>query len=135
MDLKSAKVYGYMIESDIQVNISQNRIINITQLTNEKSRSVIRLRKTMMRLFIYLLENANGNVIGNEEILTNVWDNHGLSSSSQRLWQVMRCLKNKLIMMGIPEDFIIKAEKNHIKGFCINKDRVMPIYYCDVKNL
>jgi len=135
MDLKSAKVYGYMIESDIQVNISQNRIINITQLTNEKSRSVIRLRKTMMRLFIYLLENANGNVIGNEEILTNVWDNHGLSSSSQRLWQVMRCLKNKLIMMGIPEDFIIKAEKDHIKGFCINKDRVMPIYYCDVKNL
>lgn len=135
MDLKSAKVYGYMIESDIQVNISQNRIINITQLTNEKSRSVIRLRKTMMRLFIYLLENANGNVIGNEEILTHVWDNHGLSSSSQRLWQVMRCLKNKLIIMGIPEDFIIKAEKDHIKGFCINKDRVMPIYYCDVKNL
>ncbi|WP_380180257.1 transcriptional regulator [Kalamiella sp. sgz302252] len=135
MDRQSAKIYGYRIEPDIQVDIAQNRIINITQLTNEKGKSVVKLRKTMMRLFIYLLENANGKVVGNEEILTNVWDKYGLSSSSQRLWQVMRCLRNNLAKLGIAEDFIIRAEKDHVRGFYINKDRVTPIYYFDAKNL
>ncbi|RRZ96986.1 helix-turn-helix domain-containing protein [Erwinia sp. 198] len=135
MDWKSAKVYGYMIEPDIQVNINQSRIINIKLLTNEKSTSAIKLRKTMMRLFIYLLENADNKVIGNEEILTNVWDKYGLSSSSQRLWQVMHCLRRKLSMLGIAEDFITRTEEDHVRGFCINKDRVTPIYYFDAKNL
>jgi len=135
MDWESAKIYGYMIEPDIQVNIAQNRVINITQLSNEKSRSVIKLRKTMMRLFLYLLEHADSNVIANEEILTNVWDKYGLSSSSQRLWQVMHCLRNKLSMLGISDDFITRTEKDHVRGFCINKERVKPIYYFDAKNL
>lgn len=135
MDWKSAKIYGYMIEPDIQVNISQNRIINITQLSDEKNAGVIKLRKTMMRLFIYLLEHADSKVIGNEEILTNVWDKYGLSSSSQRLWQVMHCLRNKLAMLGIAEDFITRTEKDRVRGFCINKERITPIYYFDAKNL
>ncbi len=89
----------------------------------------------MMRLFIYLLENADSKVIGNEEILTNVWDKYGLSSSSQRLWQVMHCLRNKLSTLGIAEDFITRTEEDHVRGFCINKERVTPIYYFDTKNL
>lgn len=135
MDWKSAKVYGYMIEPDIQVNISQNRIINITRLSNEKHTGVIKLRKTMMRLFIYLLEHADNKVIGNEEILTNVWDKYGLSSSSQRLWQVMHCLRHKLAMLGISEDFITRAEEDRVRGFCVNKASITPIYYFEAKNL
>lgn len=135
MDWESAKVYGYMIEPDIQVNINQSRIINIKLLANEKGTSAIKLRKTMMRLFIYLLENADNKVIGNEEILTNVWDKYGLSSSSQRLWQVMHCLRHKLSMLGIAEDFITRTEEDHVRGFCINKERVTPIYYFDAKKL
>ena len=43
------------------------------------------LRDTMMRLFLYLLQNACDRIVTNEEILYHVWDLHGLKSSSQRL--------------------------------------------------
>ncbi|WP_147199794.1 hypothetical protein [Pantoea sp. CCBC3-3-1] len=135
MDIQQAKVFGYLIESDIQVNISYNSLINIKSLISEKKPNRLILRKTMMRLFIYLLKNANNAVIENEEILTNVWDKHGLSSSSQRLWQVMKDLKNKLIVIGISEDFIKRVEKGNTMGFRINPHSVTPIYYFDAQNL
>ena len=135
MDIQQAKILGYLIESNIQVNISHNILINIRLLVLEKKPNRIILRKTMMRLFIYLLENANNTVIESEEILVNVWDKHGLSSSSQRLWQVMRDLKKKLVTIGISEGFITRVEKGNIMGFSINPHQVTPIYYFDTKNL
>lgn len=135
MDIQQEKILGYLIESNIQVNISHNILINISLLVLEKKPNTIILRRTMMRLFIYLLENANSSVIESEEILVNVWDKHGLSSSSQRLWQVMRDLKRKLVTIGISEDFITRVEKGNIMGFSINAHQVTPIYYLDIKNL
>ncbi|EXU75628.1 MULTISPECIES: winged helix-turn-helix domain-containing protein [Erwinia] len=135
MDQHSKKVFGYVIEKDIQVNIVQNSVININHLNREKNPAVVTLRKTMMRLFIYLLENADGKVIPHEDILLNVWDKYGLSSSTQRLWQVMRCLRNKLSSLGIPEDFITRIETGPERGYRVNKDKVTTIYYYDQKNL
>ncbi len=135
MDIQKAKVLGYLIESDIQVNIAYNSLINIKRLILEKKMDVLILRKTMMRMFIYLLEDANGSVIGSEDILTNVWDKYGLSSSSQRLWQVMRSLKNKISSVGVSEDFITRSEAGNIRGFSVSPCKVTPIYYFDTKNL
>lgn len=135
MDIQQEKILGYLIDSDIQVNISYNSLINIKLLVLEKKLNRLILRKTMMRLFIYLLENANSTVIESEEILINVWDKNGLSSSSQRLWQVMGDLKKKLVTIGISEDFITRVEKGNMMGFSINPHRVTPIYYFDTKNL
>ena len=135
MDTKKAKILGYVIESDIQVNVTYNILINTKLLALEKKPNKIILRKTMMRLFLYLLENANNTVIESEEILVNVWDKHGLSSSSQRLWQVMGDLRRKLITLGVSVDFITRVKKGNIMGFHIKPHRVTPIYYFDTKNL
>lgn len=128
MDQHNRKVFGYVIENDIQVNIIQNRVINISQLSRNNS-SVVQMRKTMMRLFIYLLENAEGQIIQREDILLNVWDKYGLSSSSQRLWQVMQCLRKKLSQIGLSEDFITRVEKGPQRGYQIAGNKVRAIYY------
>ncbi|WP_158784614.1 hypothetical protein [Pantoea sp. BAV 3049] len=128
MDQHNRKVFGYVIERDIQVNIFQNRVINISQLSRDNS-SVVQMRKTMMRLFIYLLENSEGKIIQHEDILLNVWDKHGLSSSSQRLWQVMQCLRNKLSLLGLSDDFITRVETGPLRGYQIAENKVKAIYY------
>lgn len=128
MDRNNRKVFGYVIEKDIQVNIFQNRVINISQLSRDNS-SVVQMRKTMMRLFIYLLENSEGQVIQHEDILLNVWDKYGLSSSSQRLWQVMQCLRNKLSLLGLSDDFITRVETGPRRGYQIAENKVKAIYY------
>lgn len=128
MDRDNRKVFGYVIEKDIQVNIFQNRVINVSQLNRDNS-SVVQMRKTMMRLFIYLLENSEGQVIQHEDILLNVWDKYGLSSSSQRLWQVMQCLRNKLSLLGLSDDFITRVETGPRRGYQIAGNKVKAIYY------
>ncbi|MGE9551696.1 winged helix-turn-helix domain-containing protein [Erwinia amylovora] len=128
MDRDNRKVFGYVIEKDIQVNIFQNRVINVSQLNRDNS-SVVQMRKTMMRLFIYLLENSEGQVIQHEDILLNVWDKYGLSSSSQRLWQVMQCLRNKLSLLGLSDDFITRVETGPHRGYQIAGNKVKAIYY------
>ncbi|MCX8957833.1 winged helix-turn-helix domain-containing protein [Erwinia psidii] len=135
MDQHSRKVFGYVIERDIQVNIIQSRVININHLNHDDITAIVTLRKTMMRLFIYLLENADSGVIQHEDILLNVWDKYGLSSSNQRLWQVMRCLRNKLSSLGIPDDFITRIESGPHRGYQISKNKVTTVYYYVQENL
>jgi len=86
------------------------------------------MRETMMRLFLYLLQNACDRIVTNEEILYNVWDLHGLRSSSQRLWQVMQSLRFKLAMLGVSHDFIMRIETIEVKGFSIKKGSVRPLF-------
>ncbi|AXF78427.1 hypothetical protein LU631_06040 [Erwinia tracheiphila] len=135
MDQHSRKVFGYVIDKDIQVNIIQNRVININHLNQKDNHAVVTLRKTMMRLFIYLLENANSKVIQHEDILLNVWDRHGLSSSTQRLWQVMHCLQNKLSLLGITDDLITRIESGPVRGYRLCKNKITTVYYYEQKNL
>lgn len=125
----SRRLFGYVIEKDIQVHIFQNKVINIKQLTSNNNQSVVLMRETMMRLFIYLLENSKGNIIQHEDILLNVWDKYGLSSSSQRLWQVMKSLRDKLARLGLSEDFITRVESGPLRGYHIAENKVKAIYY------
>lgn len=55
----------------------------------------------------------------------NVWDNYGLSSSNQRLWQVMNALKIKLNSVGVTEDFIMRVES---KGYYVRENLVNILY-------
>ncbi|RWR00939.1 hypothetical protein ED28_15930 [[Pantoea] beijingensis] len=126
MNDANRQVFGYFIHPDVQVDIVHNRIININAVGLSRGGNIITLRKTMMRLLAYLLENANGKVIQNDEILLNVWDKYELSSSTQRLWQVMQALRQRLNAVGIPNDFIIRVET---KGFFIREGAVTPLYY------
>ncbi|GAA3885820.1 winged helix-turn-helix domain-containing protein [Gibbsiella dentisursi] len=121
---------GYYIGHDIRFELEHRKLSSI----KFKGQEYI-LRDTMMRLFVYLLKNANGGIVCNEDILFHVWDQHGLKSSSQRLWQVMQQLKIKMIALGAPHDFIMRVEGFNGKGYTLKSDLIRPYYFiCEKTN-
>ncbi|HBE9181138.1 TPA: hypothetical protein KNH08_004064 [Serratia fonticola] len=115
--------FGYYIGSDVHFDIQKKLLVNVNQRAQKKVQVV--LRDTMFRLFIYLLEHADGTIVDNSDILLNVWDKYGLSSSNQRLWQVMQALKFKLNLVGIPSDFIMRVES---KGYYVRENMITVLY-------
>ncbi len=85
----------------------------------------ISLRLTMANLLTYLLNHAVGTVVTDKALQTQVWENHGLRCSSQRLWQVMNNLKRKLELFDLPEDFILRVAG---KGYMIPNEMVLKLY-------
>ncbi|WP_440515017.1 winged helix-turn-helix domain-containing protein [Serratia sarumanii] len=119
------KIAGYYIAENVQLLLSTRRLVNLQPGAKVDSLHSIQLRKTMLRLLDFLLENANDKVIANEEILYNVWDIHGLRSSQQRLWQVMQGLKYNLLKIGLPDDLIMRVER---RGYFVKSNLVKPFY-------
>lgn len=80
----------------------------------------------MMRLLVFLIENANESIVSNKSIMINVWDKYNLRSSNSRLWQVMKLLQQKLNSINLPSDFIKHVEN---KGYIISNIYVTRLYY------
>src|SRR5471030_602072 len=118
--------FGYRIKNDVYIDISHRRFIFFSSDKSGNGIHMLALRKTMMRLLVYLLENANVRLITDDEIMQNVWDIYGLSSSNQRLWQVMRDLKKKLSIAGVPDDLITRAER---KGYHLKQEMIITLQY------
>lgn len=124
----SYRLYGFMIGAEIHFDISNRRLYRLTGSHTDKSVSFasIYFNETMQRLFMYLLENARGKVISKEELFEKIWEDYDLSPSTQRLWQVLHNLNNKLSLLGLPEDFIRNIKG---RGYIINYPDVIPVYY------
>lgn len=60
-------IFGYHIAPDVLINISSKKIINTSEIGGRQWHKEVILRDTMFRLLTYLLENAQGRVISNEE--------------------------------------------------------------------
>ncbi|SFD41639.1 winged helix-turn-helix domain-containing protein [Pragia fontium] len=122
------KLHGFLIGSDIQVDIDNKRLIRISSENSYKilNLSAVVLKDTVMKLLIFLLTHASDHIVSNEEILQKVWEENNLSSSNQRLWQVVTELKEKLSLIGMPQDFIINRRG---EGYKINSTRITPLYY------
>ncbi|MBK5073681.1 winged helix-turn-helix domain-containing protein [Budviciaceae bacterium CWB-B4] len=121
-------LFGFLINSDIQVDIDNRRL---TKVSSEGTDNVINfgaitLKETMMRLLVYLLTHANDVAISKDEILVKVWDENNLTSSNQRLSQMIGELQSKLSIIGVPTDFIINVRGvgYKVNGYCIR-----PLYY------
>lgn len=114
---------GYYIGNNVQLDIQHKK------LSSFDTKQGYALRPTMLRLFLYLLENASGKIVATERILHDVWDLHGLRSSNQRLWQVMQALKFRLAALGVQHDFIMRVETIEVKGFSVNADLIRPFYF------
>ena len=113
-------IFGYLIGGCVHFDLEKKALTNVnTSLRNTRREQVV-LRDTMFHLLVFLIQN-NGRIIKNEDILFSVWDSHGLSSSSQRLWQVMQALKIKLKIVGVPNDFIMRVDS---KGYYIRESFV-----------
>ncbi|MDV1364421.1 winged helix-turn-helix domain-containing protein [Enterobacter roggenkampii] len=80
----------------------------------------------MLRLFLYLMINGRKEPISKEELFEEIWEAHNLSPSTQRLWQVLHNLKNKLKLLGLNDDFIHNIKG---RGYIINNPDVIPVYY------
>ncbi len=122
------KLHGFLIGSDIQVDINNKRLIRVSSGNSDKilNFSAVVLKDIVMKLLIYILTNARDDVVSKEEILKNVWDDNNLSSSNQRLWQVVNELKEKLSLIGISPDFIVNQRG---KGYKVNHSYITPLYY------
>ncbi len=129
--MKKRILIGYYIGNSVQLDIAHKKLSSLDSKSRQL-RSYV-LRDTMMRLFLYLLENANGKIVTNEQILYNVWDLHGLRSSSQRLWQVMQALKFRLAALGVEHDFIMRIETFEVKGHLLKQDMIRPFYFYEEK--
>ncbi|MDE9619578.1 winged helix-turn-helix domain-containing protein [Citrobacter freundii] len=122
------RLYGFMIGDEIHFDISNRRLYRLTGSHTEKSLAFasIYFNETMLRLFLYLLMNARNHPVTKEELFEKIWEAHSLSPSTQRLWQVLHNLNNKLGLLGLPPDFILNIRG---RGYVINYPDVIPVYY------
>lgn len=111
---------GYLIEGNVVYLHKTKRLICL----NGYGENII-LRKTMSHVLEYLFENATIDVVTDSELMENVWDKHGLSSSTQRVWQVMSNLKSKLFFLGLSDDVILRVSK---KGYLLKGDSVERLF-------
>lgn len=121
-------IAGYYIGQHVQFDVRHRRISNF----NKKNHSAVKeyqLRDTMLRLLLFLLQNANDNVVLLKDILYHVWDSQGLQSSNQRLWQVMQLLQFRLLSLQVPPDFITFCQTPKGKGICLNGAMIKPYYF------
>lgn len=101
------KLLGYRIDNRLYYSVENKTLISLDG--SEKS---IPLRTTKARLLEYLLLKSGSKIITDQELLINIWDKYGLSSSSQRLWLVMRELKVILGGFNVSDDLFIRVENN-----------------------
>lgn len=116
-------VYGYRLGQTSEVEfLPYTRCLTTSTLMGN---TVEYLRPTMANLLEYLLANAVGTIVSDKTLQTQVWENNGLSCSSQRLWQVMHNLKGKLAKVGLADDFIMRMMG---KGYKIPDNQVLQLY-------
>lgn len=101
------KLLGYRIDNRLYYSVENKTLTSLDG--SEKS---IPLRTTKARLLEYLLLKSGSKIITDQELLINIWDKYGLSSSSQRLWLVMRELKVILGGFNVSDDLFMRVENN-----------------------
>lgn len=85
---------------------------------NQDDASSVTLTTTTSRLLAFLLERQ-GEVVHRDEILSHVWDAHGLRSSNNSLNKYISDLRNIFRNMGHNEDIIITVPRI---GFMFSAD-------------
>lgn len=119
--------HGYIIDYDVRVDVGLGAVMRIysSRKLNFYNTEVIFLGNTGMRLLSYLLSRAEHDVVLYNDILHDVWDKQGLVSSYKRLNQVAKELKEKLVRVGLDEDFIQTVRG---KGYRLSNPNVIQLY-------
>lgn len=116
-------LHGFLIDEDIYFNVNNRRLMYFINEGEEHLLSfrLVFLNEMQTRLLSFLLENRKRDIISKNIIMRNVWDDVGLSSSNQRLWQEIKKLKSKLLSIGLDDDFIINVRG---VGYSVDNQRV-----------
>ena len=122
------QLHGFMIGSEIHFDILNQRLYRLPSRHADKSIVfvTIGLNKTMLALLLYLMTHARERPVSKDELIREVWEDNGLSCSSQRLWQVLHNLHKKLEMLGLPDNFISNSRND---GYRITGKMIRPVYY------
>ncbi|MFT4291437.1 winged helix-turn-helix domain-containing protein [Enterobacter sp.] len=122
------RLYGFMIGDEIHFDIANRRLYRLSGSHADKSIAFasIYFNETMLRLFLYMLINGRTTPTTKEELFEEIWESHNLTPSTQRLWQVLHNLNNKLSLLGLPGNFIQNIRG---RGYIINYHDVIPVYY------
>ncbi|KAF1369646.1 MAG: helix-turn-helix domain-containing protein [Yokenella regensburgei] len=121
-------LHGFMIGKEVHVDIANKRAYRIPVSNSDKTVmfAAVFFNKTMLRLFLYMLMHADERHVSRDELFSHVWEEHNLSPSTQRLWQVVSNLNKKLSVLGLPADFILSTKGC---GYFVNHQGVIPLYY------
>ncbi|MBL5859513.1 winged helix-turn-helix domain-containing protein [Serratia fonticola] len=116
-------LHGFLIDEDIYFNVNHRRLMYFINEGEEHPMSfrLVFLNEMQTRLLSFLLENRKNEVISKNKIMKNVWDEFGLSSSNQRLWQEIKKLKSKLLSIGLNDDLITNVRG---VGYSVDNQRV-----------
>ncbi|HCU0295284.1 TPA: winged helix-turn-helix domain-containing protein [Citrobacter sedlakii] len=121
------QLYGYLIDKDFHFDIENRCLYRLSASGSEKNLlfGALFLNQTMMNVLLYLLQNGRSRSVPKGELLKKIWEEHNLSPSTQRLWQVLTSLNKKLTTLGIPEGFIYYSKG---EGYRIVHNDIVPLY-------
>ncbi|MBP0998929.1 winged helix-turn-helix domain-containing protein [Serratia fonticola] len=116
-------LHGFLIDEAIYFNVNHRRLMYFINEDEERPLSfrLVLLNEMQTRLLAFLLKNRRIEVISKNNIMRNVWDEFGLSSSNQRLWQEIKKLKSKLLSIGLRDNLIINVRGI---GYSVDNERV-----------
>lgn len=126
-DKDHTRIYGFVINERFLYHLSSRTLVelDIGCKVNEETKKVVRLRKTMSFLFEYLLYKA-GEIISDDELLAEVWENKGLRGTHHRLWEVITTLNKILESVGAGTDLVLRVNR---RGYMLNKKRVTVLFF------
>ncbi|WP_337264090.1 MULTISPECIES: winged helix-turn-helix domain-containing protein [unclassified Serratia (in: enterobacteria)] len=122
-----SRLFGFLLNDDIQLDIAKKRLIRYQPETSEDAMyfKVVTLNDIQLRLLLLLLDNEPGAIVPKNDIMKSVWEESSSYPSNQRLWYLIKVLRNKLASIGISESFISNA---HGVGYFVDGHEVSPIF-------
>lgn len=111
-------MFGCLVNDELIVDFTKKRLIRIQTNKSEKSFLIgaVTVSDSVINLLRFILIDIEDDVVvSKERILNNLWDNEFNSSSTQKLWMVMKELKRKLSSIGINNDLVVKVSNSQYK--------------------
>ncbi|MDA5483486.1 helix-turn-helix domain-containing protein [Yersinia intermedia] len=131
MTIDAIRVYGILINGVVLVNVRHSILLHFTHGSPRQCVvETLPLGSTEIRLLVHLLLHADDTVADYREALTRVWENNDLVPSYKRMSEVVRDLRGKLSLLGLPADFIRTVRG---QGYCIEGHVITPLY-CGEEN-
>lgn len=120
-------VYAFIIDKKVIFDVPGKKLVYRQDESAELPFLIkmVSLSDTQSRLLNFMLINREKESFHKDELMVNVWDSFGMSSSYQRLWQSINDLRRKLSAIGLEDDIIISLKG---VGYKINKQKIRCLY-------
>lgn len=121
-DTSATELYGYVLNDCILIDIENNRAVKI-YYNDFYSCRIVKLNSSTMTLLVYLLNNVESCYIARDDIMDYLYRKNKCNSS-QRLWQLLKEVKLKMLHLGITS-FITPSKKGSYSVKKINVRKLL----------